>query len=224
MKKTYNAVILFVFILLFTGCAAHTNLEPLGKSNCDANFSFGGPIVAAFDTHLPVPYFTGGVDYGLTERINLTGTLHGLPLFYSLAGVDFGAAYFPVLNHGWTPAVGLQANLFSLFSFKREVTDRFRAYPILSCSASWQLANGNFYLGTDWTIPLTDPDYDDDAVATIVSPFLGYRWNLSARNRLQFELKIHGLNIPSDQLAVEYTNISGHGALTPFIAWERSFK
>jgi len=222
MKSIY-----FFFLLLLTtiliSCAAHTSLEPVGKGHLDANLSFGGPIIAAFGTRIPIPYTTMGVNYGLTDRINLNGNLHLFSLAYSISGVDIGVAYFPVSNKGIIPTVGVQPRLLALASLKKNIDSRFRIYPFITNSAAWQFGSGIIYTGFDLTIPLTSPDYDDEAAAAILSPFFGYRWKLGKRMRLLTEIKWQGANIHSDQLAVEYLPIARHGAITTLISLERSF-
>ncbi len=222
MKCTF-VISQIVFVCICWGCAAHTNLEPVGKGKLNANLSLGGPIVAAFGARVPVPYATIGSNYGLTDRININGNLHLLSTFYGVIGFDFGTTWFPLSNKGKTPTIGVQPRLLALTSFKNNVSSRFRIYPLISSSAAWSLGNGLIYTGFDLTIPLTLQDFDDDASSTIVSPFFGYRWNLGSRTRLLTEIKWHGANIKSNQLAVTYLPIAGHGAISALLSLERSF-
>ena len=60
--------------ILFVGCAAHTNLTPLGEGRLAPHVGIGGPIVEAFDTHIPVPYLMAGADYGIRDNVNLNGS------------------------------------------------------------------------------------------------------------------------------------------------------
>ena len=217
-----SSLILFLIFIL-TGCAAHSTLEPVGKHNLNANISVGGPIVAAFDTRIPIPYLTSGIDYGISDRTNICANLHLLPFAYSIAGGDFGAAYFPVLTDGYIPTWGIQARMLFISSMKSDVPKRFMAYPVLSTSTAWKYGKGNIYTGCDMSFMFTDPDYDDEASNYIISPFAGYRWDISQKYRLLFELKMQGINIRTDQLAVDYIPIAKHGALTTLFALERSF-
>ena len=68
----------------------------MGKGNIDANISIGGPFIPITDTKIPSPYATIGANYGMTDRINLDANLHITSLFYQVAGLDFGATFFPV--------------------------------------------------------------------------------------------------------------------------------
>jgi hypothetical protein len=206
-----------------SGCAARTNLRPVGRGNVTVNASVGGPIVAAFGTHMPIPYGTVGANYGIADNCNLTGSLHLLPLAYEIIGMDFGAGIFPVLNDGMIPTVGVHQSIMLFGSIKPNVDDRFRAYPITSATFAWQFSNGLVYSGVDLTSILSSADYDDEAPSFILSPFAGHRWQLSRLTGLLLELKWHGANIRSDQLAVEYTSVGRHGALAPFISIEKRF-
>ena len=47
MKYTF-VILQIVFLSIYLGCAAHTNLQPVGKGKLNSNLSFGGPIVEAF--------------------------------------------------------------------------------------------------------------------------------------------------------------------------------
>ena len=216
--------LLICFGLLLAGCAAHTSIQPVGKGKLNANFSIGGPIVAAFDTHIPIPYATVGADYGLSEKINLDGAFHLLSLPYGIIGMDIGATWFPhACDCTRIPTIGIEPRVLILASVKSNVGARIKAYPILSASSSWHWDFVSPYIGFDFVVPLSRADYDEDAPDFIISPYIGARWKLSERISLLTEIKYNGANVPTDKLAVEYTNISGYGAISPLIAIERSF-
>ncbi len=221
--KRFLFIPVILTVLLLTGCAAHVSLEPTGKGNYAANLSVGGPVVEAFDTRIPVPYAAAGLQYGLSDRVDLTGSLHLLPLFYKLSGFDVGAAWFPVLNEGLVPTVGIQPRLLSFVSLKADVPERWKVYPVVSGSAAWKAGGGLLYAGADIAVPLSRSDYDDDAAAVLFSPFLGYRWEIGERLSLFTELKWQGANVRSDQLAVEYLPIGGNGAVSTLFSIQRSF-
>ncbi|MBN2414014.1 hypothetical protein JXQ31_20230 [candidate division KSB1 bacterium] len=224
MSKNTILILVGFVILALAGCAAHTNLQPVGKNNIDANLSIGGPVIKAFGARIPIPYATGGVNYGIRDNFDLNGNLHLLPAAYKLFGCDFGATWFPVLNNFSKPTIGLQARLLTMASLKADVDSRFRFYPSFSASSAWKMGGGLFYTGADITVPVTSPDYDDDAVSVIFSPFFGYRWNLGSHTRLLTEIKWNGANIQTHQLAVEYLPVANYGAITTLFSIERSFK
>jgi hypothetical protein len=221
MKQIY--ILITIAIIVLTGCAAHTAIEPVGKGNMRADLNFGGPFVNAFDTYIPIPYLSTGVDYGVSDNMDVNANLHLLPLAYDVAGLDLSGAWYPVMNKGIVPTVGLQARLMMLTSFKSDVGSRFRAYPILSASAAWNAWLGKFYLGSDFIIPFTHSDFDKQAASVLLSPFVGYAWNLSTNYSLFTEVKWQGANVPTYQLAVEYIHPSNNGALGIFLSLERRF-
>jgi len=149
--------------------------------------------------------------------------LHLFSLGYKIAGFDFGAAWFPHLNDGIFPTVSVQARLLVFAGLKSDVPSRFRAYPVITNTAAWKVGKNKLYTGYDLVIPLTKPDYDSEAASAILSPFVGYRWQVGERTRLITELKWQGANIRSDQLAVEYVPVGGRGAVTTLFSVERSF-
>jgi hypothetical protein len=208
--------------VLGAGCAARTNIEPVGTGRVRANAGVGGPIVAAFGTHIPIPYFSAGASYGAASDLDIDGQLHLLSIAYSVAGLDAGATWYPLANDGATPTLGVSGRLMMLASFKGGVSDRFRAYPIVGSTAAWRLGSGMLYTGLDMAIPLSSADYDTAAAAVIVSPLVGYRWRLGESLRLYTELKWQGVNVRTDQLAPEYVHPFGNGAITPFVgfSWE----
>ncbi|MEO5928371.1 MAG: hypothetical protein ABIR47_00425 [Candidatus Kapaibacterium sp.] len=221
--KTLSSIRLISALMIscvVAGCAAHTALEPVGKGNLDMNAGLGGPIVAAFGTHIPIPYLTVGANYGVDDRIDISGNLHLLSLAYSLAGVDAGGTWYPVINDGPVPTLALGARLTAFASLKRDIDERFRIVPTLTSTAAWRLGPGLIFTGLDLTIPLTRQTYDTAAVAVILSPAIGYRWNLGARTRLYTELRWQAVNVRSDQLAAEYSHPGGYGAIAPFVAFE----
>lgn len=222
MKKFFLISISLSFILII-GCAAHTDIEPIGKDNLSANFSVEGPIVNAFGTKIPVPYTTVGVDYGLNDKFDINGDFHLLSLPFKILGFDLGSTWFPCSNQGKLPTIGIQTRLLTLISLKSHVDKRLKIYPIISNSASWKINKGLIYIGSDITIPFSLSDYDENAVNTIFSPFLGYRWSIGKSTYIFTEIKWHGANVRTDQLAVEYLPINNYGALTTLFSIQRSF-
>lgn len=211
------------FGLLLSGCAAHTRLEPLPAGKLSPHASVGGPVVAAFGTRVPVPYLTAGADYGLASRLSLSGNAHLLALAYGIAGLDGALVWFPWEGSGYRPTVGVEARFMAFASLRGQVDGRFIAYPVFSTSASWRLGSGLLYAGAHLAGPLPRPQYDPSPERFMWSPFLGYRWALGERYALLTELKWHGVNIRSDQLAVSYLHPAGRGALTPMVAIARRF-
>jgi hypothetical protein len=214
---------LLICIGALFGCSAHSNLTPVGKGNLDVAVSLGGPFIPIAETKIPTPYLSIGANYGISENMNMDANLHITSLFYQISGLDFGATWFPSLNEGFIPTWGIQPRLFVLTSFKSDVKDRFRIYPLVSSSSAWQLGDGLIYLGFDFVFPLTQPDYDKESVDLIFSPFTGYRWELGKNMRLISELKWLGANVKSDQLAVEYIKIGGYGAFSIMLSIEKNF-
>lgn len=221
--KNISSYCLLLLILYFGGCAAHTNLTPAGKGNLFLNAGAGGPFIPLFDTKIPTPYLTIGGYYGLTDKMNADANLHITPLFYRVAGLDMGTAWFPVLNNGWQPTWGIQPRILFLASTKNDVDSRFRIYPFLTNSAAWSVGPGHAFTGLDLIVPLTRPDYDKEAAHIIVSPFGGYRLNVSNKTRLLGQVKLQGTNIESSHLAVEYISVANRGAFSVMFTVERRF-
>jgi len=221
--KGLLCVILIIFIPILFGCAAYTSLEPVGTGRASGNLSLGGPIISAFDTRIPVPYAAAGLNYGLSEQLNLNSNLHLLSLAYKIAGMDAGLSWFPTLNDGWKPTIGVSPRILAFMSLKSDVSSRFRIYPLVTASALWKSGKGDLYTGMDIIMPVTEPDYNEETVSAIVSPFAGYRWPLNNQYSLLTELKWMGANVESNQLAVEYVPINGHGAVTTLFSLERRF-
>lgn len=211
-----------VAALLATACAAHTNLEPLGSGKVSPHLSFGGPIVEAFGTRIPIPYLIAGFDRGFARTVNAGLNAHVLPLAYGIVGADGGFAWFPVTSPKG-PTLGLEARLFVFASVKPGFLERVFAYPVVSASLARRVGAGLGYAGTNLTLVAERPAYDPDAARQMWSPFLGYRWSLGPRTALLTELKWHGANVRSDQVAVSYLHPGGRGALTTLIALARRF-
>ncbi len=218
-----NSLILIALLTLFlSGCTAHSFLEPLGKGNKAVRVAFGGPIVAAFGTHVPVPFLAAGGELGLNDNVNVGGDLHIFPLFYEIAGAEAGAMWFPLSQAGMRPTIGIGGRLLMMGSFRSGVKDRFRAYPIVSMTTAWRHSRRLYYLGNDLTLPLTEMDYDPDGSRAIFSPFVGCKWKLGKGFALGFELKWQAANLGNDQTAVEYTGIGSRGALAPLFTLEKT--
>jgi hypothetical protein len=211
------------FLLFLAGCSAHTSLEPIGEKHLDVNLSVGGPVVKAFNNHIPIPYFVGGAKYGLTSDINACAGFHFTSLPYKLLGIELGVSYFPTANNGFIPTVGISPSILSFASLKPGITSRFRVYPTFTTTASWHVKNNLIFTGFDFTLPFTKPDYDDSSPKFIFSPFAGCRFELGGSFRLITEIKWQGANIKSNQIAVEYTRIAKYGAVAILFALERAF-
>lgn len=209
--------------LLLAACAAHTNLTPLGPGTTSPHLSFGGPIVEAFGTGMPIPYLAAGVDYGATSTLNVGFNAHLLPLAYGIVGGDVSAAWFPVASGDSGLNVGLEARLLAFASLKNGVAKRLFSYPVVSASVAGPVGSGLGYAGADLAFPAERPAFDPDASRQMLSPFVGYRWRLGARHALLTEVKWHGANVRADQLAVSYLHPGGHGALTTLVALVRRF-
>lgn len=222
MKGLLMAVALAIGLAV-AGCAAHTSLVPLGRGHINPTVGLGGPIVEAFDTHIAVPYLVAGADYGIADDVNASATVHLMPMVYRVAGVDLGAKWFPVMNDGWQPTLGFGPRVFLFASTRSGVDERFMVFPAASVSAAWKTRPGLIYAGADVAVPLSRSDYDDDASALIVSPFVGHRWTIGRRYALLTELKWHGANVVTDQAVTGYATVSGRGAVTPLIAFQWSY-
>jgi hypothetical protein len=212
----------------FFSCAAYTDLEPVGKGQRAVTASLGGPVIKAFGLHIPTPYLATGAVYGLDDNINVSGAFHFTSLAYGILGIDPALTFFPMLNYGPQPTLGIRVQMLTFISLKSGVSDRMRVYPVITPSAAWRLGHGRLYGGLNITIPVSLPDYDKSAAYMIYSPFAGYRWELTRHFRLTTEFKWHGSNVRSDQMAVTYNNNEStgikYGALTPLIGVEWLFK
>jgi hypothetical protein len=93
----------------------------------------------------------------------------------------------------------------------------------LTQSAAWEIGQGHVFTGFDMVVPLSRSDNDDEAVHIILSPFAGYRLNLSNKTRLLGHVKLQGANVKSNQLAVEYISVADRGALSLMFTIERRF-
>lgn len=213
--------LLAVLVVLLPACAARTTIEPIGKGATSYNVSVGGPMVASFGTYLPIPNVTAGATHGLTDNIDVGGSLYILPLFYQLIGFDVGATWYPIVDSN-ALTIAVQPRLMLFASFKESVSERLRVYPAVSASAAWRRGRDRAYAGFDAAIPISAPDYDPDPPPLVLSPFVGYRWALGASSRLITEIKWVGINVRTDA-TTDYVNPLGHGGLAPFIGYEFGF-
>jgi len=228
MKNRYILFLLSGCAYLFQACAVHTNIEPVGKGKINAYISFGGPTIKVFGLTkplFPVPHLLTGASYGINENLNVDANLNLLPLPYGIASLETGAIWFPVLGEGKKPTIGLDLHLLSFFSIKSDsnITDRIRVYPLLTPAFSWQLGNHRVYVGSNITIPISQADFDNEATALIVSPFLGFRWGIGEKISLLTELKWQGANVPADKLAIAFASIAEHGGLSPLLGLSWKF-
>jgi len=209
--------------LALPGCVAQTGVLPLGKGELTPGIGIGGPVVEAFDTHVPVPYLAASVEYGLDDHVNAGAVVHVLPLAYHIVGLDAGVTWFPVAQSGLRPTLGVGPRAYLFASTKADVDRRFLAFPVTTATAAWTTRRGVFYVGANLAVPLEDPEYDEEAQAVIFSPFVGHRWSIGRRYALSTELKWHGANVVTGQAATGYTTLSGRGAVTPLIAFQWSY-
>lgn len=221
MKKIL-LLIPIVFLFFFMGCSAHTDLEPLPQGVTHMTVNLGGPIVKTSAFQVPVPYSTIGLQYGMGNKVNFDASLHILPFFYKLFAFDIGASLYFTENNGYVPVIGLHPTLLTFVSLKSNV-DRMRVYPTIAVTSAWHCGADVVYTGFDYTVPLTRPDYDNDAPHVIFSPFVGYKLSLGKNSYLTTEFKWQAANVPSGQLAVGYVWIGRYGASAISIAFEKGF-
>lgn len=219
----YRSLLSLLIIILLTNCSAHTNLVPTGKGKLNANISVGGPIISAFESNFPVPYGTVGLSYGMYDRFDLNGNFHLLPVAYQIIGFDFGSTWYPLMNKGLSPSIGINPRLMMLTSFKSNVSDRVKVYPIISGSSAWKIGKDLLYSGFDATIPLTSLQYDNESPSSIFSLFGGYRWKVGQNTFISTELKWHAVNVQTNQLAVDYLSLGHQGALATLFSIMRDF-
>lgn len=223
IKNTDLSKILVLLISsLLVSCAAHTNIEPVGKGKLKANANFGGPIVTAFDLKVPIPNISVGANYGLKDNLNLNANVQLLPLFYQIAGGEIGGSWYPILNKGYIPTIGISGNLLLLSSFKSNVETKFRAYPLLDLSFAWELGQNIIYTGVGSVLPFNNLIYYEDNTP-MISPFVGYRWKIGNNYNLYSEIKWLGINKQTNMIAVEYLTFNNYGALGVYLSLERSF-
>lgn len=213
----------FVACILIIGCATHTNIEPVGKGKSRVEINLGGPIVSAFKAYIPIPYLSAGLNHGLTENLDINGGIHIMPLFYKVAGLELGGTWFPVINQGYIPTIGIDLKALFFSSLKSGINDRFRLYPVLSPSFAWKMPGGMIYCGSHITVPFSKVSFDAENPGYILSPFLGFRWNVSDNYKFFTEVKWHGVNFETYQLATEYVHPANYGALGVFLTLERNF-
>jgi hypothetical protein len=219
MKKI---IVIVIISLVMVGCTAFNGFEPIGKEKSSVSSGFGGPLIGFAGMTIPVPYLYGGYKYGLSDNINVFGYLHITPLFYKISGLDCGFSYFPMINDGLIPTIGITPQLLAFSSLKSDVDERFRAYPQLSVSFAWKLYNGTIYTGLTNTFQFSKPLYDNEAKQWIMSPFVGYKWKLGNSLKMLTEIKLNGINVQSNQVSVEYVKIGTHGALSTLVTLEWS--
>ncbi|HVK38802.1 MAG TPA: hypothetical protein VNA88_09745 [Candidatus Kapabacteria bacterium] len=213
-----NRSVLLAIALLVPACAARTTIEPLGRGTTAYNVSLGGPMVAAFDTWLPIPNLSVGVNHGYCDDLDIGGTVYLLPLLYGNVGLDVGATWYPLVDTAGT-TIALQPRIMAFASFREGVDSRFRAWPVVSASAAWRAGRDRIYTGFDMLVFASSFMYDEEAPPLILSPFVGYRWAIGESGRLMAELKWHGVNVRTNA-TVEYVNPFGQGGLAPFVGYE----
>jgi len=219
VKQAFFAAFLWCF--LFSGCAVHTAFQPVGKDKLRAHFSLGGPIIKTLK--IPAPYLSAGVDYGVRDDLDLNADIHLLSIAFSITGLDIGITWHPVKNEGGVPAIALQAKVASFFSLKSGVAERYMGYSMFAPSVAWELGLGNLYMGTNVTIPFRILRFDNDAPRTILSPFLGYYWQVGKKFGFSGELKWQNANWEAHQIPVSYVSLGNRGALAPIIGFEWKF-
>lgn len=218
MTAVKHRLLLLLAIPLLPACAARTTIEPIGEGRTAYNVSIGGPLVSAFDTYVPIPNLTLGLTHGVSDRVDVGGSLYLLPMLYGDFGLDVGATWYPLVDSDGT-TIALQPRVMAFSSFRDSVEKRFRAYPAISASAAWHNGDDRIYTGFDLLLYTGSFDYDNDPAPVVLSPFVGYRWSLGSRSRLLTELKWHGVNVRTNA-TVEYVNPLGQGGLAPFIGYE----
>jgi len=171
--------------LLFSGCAAHSSLEPIGQGN--TGLSVGG-------IGYPL-YPTVELRYGVTDWMDVGGGIHLSPLLDDGFGGDLKATIFPfgtAPEKSYTQAYWLIRPTFGLQFGYTHVAYPFDADPLMigriTPTLAWPTPIGSLFTGADFAIvetPIerisipfigTGPDIDP---IYMINPFLGHRFKLS---------------------------------------------
>lgn len=199
-------------VLLFAAaCGTAHTVRPVGAGKTAWLVDMGGPYIGQLS--YPVPMADVGVEHGLTDEIDVGGSVHVLPLFVDppILGLTGRVAWFPLEQVGPRPALGTGAS-FSFFGNGQGAYAHFDV-PV---TASWSFADDQWlaYGGTHLTTFLTGFEVVDGS-RFAVSPYVGaeVRVGSSRRIGLGTEITWYQVGHDSSEAAVEWLPVARHGAV-----------
>lgn len=171
---------ILIAVALGTGCAHTHQVRPLGKGNAAVHASVGGPMVGVFDIVLPVPIFSAGGSYGVTDNLEVLGHFDMTAAAFGSVHYDMGLAWHPIVNeYGVKPTLTLGGGAHVLAA-----RESVLVAPTLNFVSAWRLARRHMiYIGVDTFLPIREQ------VRFVAGPLLGAELRLGKRVGLALEAK-----------------------------------
>jgi hypothetical protein len=168
---------------------------------------------------IPVPYTVVGYDYGITDRVNLHGSVHPTAAVYKTFASELGATIGLVPQDGAVPEVVLDARVAIATDGESAV-----AFPILTPVVLYLWGRYSPYIGVDHLFQF----HSNDRVYTpqTLAPFVGFRSRVGGRWQLGAELKWAAINHDLTYNNVEHPSVFGtrNGDLAPYFFVSYDFR
>ena len=136
-----SRLILVLSLPVATACGVSRGVRPIGEGNGAIAVSAGGPVVDYIGVKLPLPLTTVGGVYGVSDRIDVHGGLHGTtPALFGLWGFELGAGALVLdQKHPAAPALMVDVNLnaFTGNLGDGDPQGGLRVFPEADLRASW---------------------------------------------------------------------------------------
>ncbi len=207
--------------LALAGCAGHNLSRTVGKGNGEFHSSLGGPFFDSLGPAIPVPHMNLGGRYGVTDWMDVDGSVNATALAYSLLAFDV-AANFQLYREPQALAVASSIRLYNIGDLND--APGYRAYPELGLHLGGPVTPWlHLYGGVTSTFQFSPPE---TKTPVFLTPFFGTEFLMPPRgatNR-QHGLALHlGWTNPwqSSESVIAYQ--PGYGGLALYLNYRVRF-
>lgn len=85
--------LLALLAVVLAGCGARYGAHTVGKGNAELRASLGGPVMSNLGAPVPAPMVRGGIDFGVTETVDVEVGVHATSAAFGVASGDLGVRW-----------------------------------------------------------------------------------------------------------------------------------
>lgn len=208
-------------VALLPGCGFRHLARTVGEGHGELRVSTGGPFTGAAGAPLMVPSMRAGGRYGLTDWLDIDGTLAIDPFAFGVLGLDAGlVAQLYRQPGGFALSVSAHGHLF--FDLDDDLTTR--GFPELGLHAEHRVERWLTIFGGVVALAQFEPPEGKPPV--FVAPYLGVEFHLDPRAPRQeaFLIQVAWVS-PWDDLGPSWASWEpdGYGAIVLILGWRGLF-
>ena len=212
-------------LMLFSSCAPTRFVRPLDRGRSAVTAHFGGPLAKFGGAVIPVPMTSLTFGHGFSDKFTGFAGLQTTSLAFRVLHTEIGGTLGLQKPNGWVPGISTSATAHMMIGLKEGA---FRFYPEIDANLYWEYGKSEtknyVYSGITNVFELKSlRSYD------IEQP---HRWlptlqvgNTFSRSKMDYtlEMKYLNMNVPNQDIVVDYLSPGKKGALGFYFGITRKF-